>query len=108
MLRTPRASVCLESKTVFNVLIACWSSTSDQAESASLACSIEHVHNFTVILPHRMQGMIPLLFVSHHTRAESWDSTLVGGPVGLDVLEASSTAPPPRQSHARQRAAEQQ
>jgi hypothetical protein len=108
MLRTPRASVCLESKTAFNVLIACWSSTSDQAESASLACSIEHVHNFTVILPHRMQGMIPLLFVSHHTSAESWDSTLVGGPVGLDVLEASSTAPPPRQSHARQRAAEQQ
>jgi hypothetical protein len=49
----------LESKTVFNVLIACWSSTSDQAESASVACSIEHVHNFTVILPHRMQGMIP-------------------------------------------------
>ena len=71
MLRTPRASVCLESKTIFNVLIACWSSTSDQAESASLACSIEHVHNFTVILPHRMQGMIPLLFVSHHTSAES-------------------------------------
>jgi len=43
------------------VLIACWSSTFDQAESASLACSIEHAHNFTVILPHRMQGMIPSL-----------------------------------------------
>ena len=40
MLRTPRASVCLEFKTVFNVLIACWTSTSDQAESASVACSI--------------------------------------------------------------------
>ena len=59
--RLPRASVCLESKTAFNVLIACWSSTFDQAESASVACSIEHVHNFTVILPHRMQGMFPSL-----------------------------------------------
>jgi hypothetical protein len=47
----------LESKTVFNVLIACFSSTSDQAENASFASSIEHVHNFTVIFPHRMQGM---------------------------------------------------
>src|SRR5689334_11561885 len=59
--RLSRTSVCLESKTAFNVLIACWSSTFDQAESASLACSIEHAHNFTVILPHRMQGMIPSL-----------------------------------------------
>ena len=33
------------------------SSTSDQVENASFACSIEHVHNLTVILPHRMQGM---------------------------------------------------
>jgi len=49
----------LDSRTVLNVLMACSSSTSDQAENASFACSIEHVHNFTVILPHRMQGMIP-------------------------------------------------
>jgi hypothetical protein len=47
----------LEAKTLFNVLIACFSSTSDQAENASFASSIEHVHHFTVILPHRMQGM---------------------------------------------------
>ena len=71
MLRTPRASVCLEFKTVFNVLIACWSSTSDQAESASLASSIEHVHNFTVILPHRMQGMIRSPYSLNTTRASS-------------------------------------
>jgi hypothetical protein len=51
----------LESKTVFNVLIACRSSTSDQAENASFASPIEHVHHFTVTLPHRMQGMIPSL-----------------------------------------------
>jgi hypothetical protein len=56
MSRLQRA-LCLESKTVLNVLIACSSSTSDQAENASFASSIEHVHNFTVILPHRMQGM---------------------------------------------------
>ena len=49
----------LDSRMVLNVLMACSISTSDQAENASLACSIEHVHNFTVILPHRMQGMIP-------------------------------------------------
>jgi hypothetical protein len=43
----------LDSGTVLNVLMACSSSTSDQAENASFTCSIEHVHNFTVILPHR-------------------------------------------------------
>jgi hypothetical protein len=47
----------LEAKTLFNVLIACFSSTSDQAENDSFASSIEHVHHFTVTLPHRMQGM---------------------------------------------------
>jgi hypothetical protein len=47
----------LEAKTLFNVLIARSSSTFDQAENASFASSIEQVHNFTVILPHRMQGM---------------------------------------------------
>jgi hypothetical protein len=47
----------LEANTVFNVLIARSSSTSDQADKVSFASSIEHVHNFTVILPHRMQGM---------------------------------------------------
>lgn len=51
----------MEFKIFLNVLIACWSSTFDQLESASLACSIEQVHNFTVILPHRMQGMISSL-----------------------------------------------
>jgi hypothetical protein len=61
VLRTPRASVCLEAKTVFNVSIACWSSTSDQVENASFASVIEQVHHFTLILPHRMQGIIPLL-----------------------------------------------
>ena len=71
MLRTPRASVCLEFKTILNVLIACWSSTSDQAESASFASSIEHVHNFTVILPHRMQGMIRSPYSLNTTRASS-------------------------------------
>lgn len=60
MSRLQRA-LCLESKTVLNVLIACSSSTSDQAENASFASSIEHVHNFTVILPHRMQGIWPRL-----------------------------------------------
>jgi hypothetical protein len=49
----------LDSRTFLNVLMACSSSTSDQAENASFACSIEHVQGFTVILPHRMQGMIP-------------------------------------------------
>src|SRR5713101_3643361 len=49
----------LDSRTFLNVLMACSSSTSDQAEKASFTCSIEHVHSFTVILPHRMQGMIP-------------------------------------------------
>ena len=33
-------ALCLESKTVLNVLIACSSSTSDQAENASFASSI--------------------------------------------------------------------
>lgn len=53
-------SVRLDSRTVLNVLMACSSSTSDQAENASFACSIEHVDNFTVVLPHRMQGMAKL------------------------------------------------
>jgi hypothetical protein len=54
---TYEVSVLLGGQTLFNVLIACFSSTSDQAENASFASSIEHVHHFTVILPHRMQGM---------------------------------------------------
>jgi len=49
-----------DSRTVLNVLMACSSSTSDQAENASFACSIEHVDNFTVVLSHRMQGMAKL------------------------------------------------
>jgi hypothetical protein len=61
VLRTPRASVCLEAKAIFNVSIACWSSTSDQVENASFASVIEQVHHLTVILPHRMQGIIPSL-----------------------------------------------
>ena len=56
MLRVQRAP-CLKFKTVLNVLIARSSSSSDQAENAAFASSIEHVHNFTVIFPHRMQGM---------------------------------------------------
>ena len=43
----------LDSRTFLNVLMACSSSTSDQAENASFTCSIEHVHSFTVNLPHR-------------------------------------------------------
>ena len=43
----------LDSRTFLNVLMACSSSTSDQAENASFTCSIEHVHRFTVSLPHR-------------------------------------------------------
>ena len=39
------------------MLIACSISTVDQVENASFAWLIEHVHNLTVILPHRMQGM---------------------------------------------------
>jgi hypothetical protein len=54
---TYEVSVLLGGQTLFNVLIACFSSTSDQAENASFASSIEHVHHLTVILPHRMQGM---------------------------------------------------
>jgi len=46
-----------EFTTVVNVLIARSNSSSDQAENASFASSIEHVHNFTVTLPHRMHGM---------------------------------------------------
>jgi hypothetical protein len=42
----------LASKISLTVLIACSSSMSDQAENASLACSMEHEHNLTVILPH--------------------------------------------------------
>jgi hypothetical protein len=56
MLRLQLA-LCLDFKTVLNMLISCSNSTSDHAENASFASWIEHVHNFTVILPHRMQGM---------------------------------------------------
>src|SRR5689334_19122808 len=65
-----RASVCLESNTAFNVLIACRSSTSDQAENASFASPIEQVHHFTVILPHRMQGMLASLALGRSTTSE--------------------------------------
>jgi hypothetical protein len=86
----------LEFKTILNVLIACWSSTSDQAESASLASSIEHVHNFTVILPHRMQGMIRSPYsLKHHTSVEPF-SALVGGP----VLGGAYARRPTRRLHA--------
>jgi len=46
-----------DSRTVSNVEIICSSSASDQTENEFLASSIEQVHNFTVTLPHRIQGM---------------------------------------------------
>jgi hypothetical protein len=50
-------TLCLDFKIVLNMLMTCSNSTSDHADNASFASGIEHVHNFTVILPHRMQGM---------------------------------------------------
>src|SRR5258705_5247959 len=53
----PSVSVLLGGQDPLQRVDACLSSTSNQAENASFASSIEHVDHFTVILPHRMQGM---------------------------------------------------
>ena len=113
MLRTPRASVCLEFKTILNVLIACLSSTSDQAESASLASSIEHVHNFTVILPHRMQGMIHSPYIRYTPHERRAFLGFVGGPVWAvltrgDLPGASTPVPFPSACPRSKRTSEKQ